>query len=75
MITAKMTAVINMAMKLKNYANLSVEKAKQHMREQLLKDLRDTIGADEDTPEFSLHSNIEITQLEVEEQKEEQKEE
>ena len=69
MITAKIKVEIDLDMKLKNYANLSVEKVKQYMREQLLKDLRDTIGADEYTPEFSSHSNIEITQLEVEEQK------
>lgn len=71
MIIAKITAVINMDMKLKNYGNLSAEIAKQHLREQLVKDLHDTIGADEDTSEFSFHSNIEITQMEVEEEKEE----
>ena len=68
MITAKIKAEIDLEMKLKNYAHPNISEIKSRLEDELMKTLREAIGKDEITEEHELHSNISITQLEVEEQ-------
>ena len=71
MITAKMKVEIELDMKLKNYTHPNISEIKPRLEAELLKTLREAVGEDEITEECELQSNISITQLEVEEQKEE----
>lgn len=70
MITAKMKAEIELDIKLKN-TDVTVEQVKSQLKNLLLKYLHEAIGVDEETSKISLHSNINITQLDVEKQKDE----
>lgn len=71
MITVKMKAEIELDMKLKNYIYPNISEMKPRLEAELLRTLREAIGEDEITEERELQSNISITQIEVEEQKEE----
>ena len=71
MITAKMKVEIDLEMKLKNYTQPDISKIKPIFEENIIKTLKEAIGEDEVSEEWENHSNISITQLEVEEQKEE----
>lgn len=71
MITVKIKVEIDLEMKLKNYTHPNISEIKPRLEAELLKTLREAIGEDEMSDEFETQSNISITQLEVEEEKEE----
>jgi len=70
MITAKMKVEIELDMKLKNYTHPNISEIKSRLEAELLKTFREALGEDEMSDEFETKSNISITQLEVEEEKE-----
>ena len=70
MITAKMTAKIELDMELKDYVCPDVPNIESRLKEELLDTLRKAIGEDEVTENYKLQSNIEVS-VEVKEQKEE----
>lgn len=71
MITAKIKVELDLEMKLKNYTHPDISKIKTILEADIIKTLKEAIGEDEVSEEWENHSNISITQLEVEEEKEE----
>jgi hypothetical protein len=71
MITAKIKVEIDLDMKLKNYTHPNISEIKPRLEAELIKTFRDALGEDEMSDECETQSKISITQLEVEEEKEE----